>query len=263
MEKKPSGGLCGKSWGRVIDEEAQDGASTGMRNAIFNFTDGRPRVVGSVGDAEALAALDAEVVAAACEVLELRLDLIGHRPGERPWAHLVGLPLLMTARCENEGGARGLADDERMELLESSLTDAAMVDLEVAGMPQASALLARLRETGVPWVGSFHDFGKTPDAMELRDAAAAAREGGASVFKAAAMIRQPADLTVLADFQLEDHGIAVATMGMGPLAAVSRLLCAQCGSVLNYGHLGGTPTAPGQWDSATLMEAMRRLERFG
>ena len=61
---------------------------------------------------------------------------------------------------------------------------------------------------------------------------------------------QPADLARLADFQLADHGIPVATMGMGPLAPVSRLLCAQCGSVLNYGYLGKTPTAPGQWDAA-------------
>jgi 3-dehydroquinate dehydratase I len=48
-------------------------------------------------------------------------------------------------------------------------------------------------------------------------------------------------------------------VGMGPLAAVSRLLCAQCGSVLNYGYLGETPTAPGQWDAASLKAAIGRL----
>jgi 3-dehydroquinate dehydratase-1 len=51
-------------------------------------------------------------------------------------------------------------------------------------------------------------------------------------------------------------------MGMGVLAPVSRLLCAQCGSVLNYGFLGETPTAPGQWDSALLKQAISRLAPF-
>jgi 3-dehydroquinate dehydratase-1 len=254
--------MAGKCGIRGIDEAAASGAFTGMGNTSTNFADGKARVIGSVGDAAALAALDAATAAASCDMVEIRLDLLGGAAGERPWVHLAELPLLMTARSEAEGGAKGLADGARMELLEAALADAALADLEVASIPMAGGLIARMREACVPWVGSFHDFGKTPELLELREAAAAAREAGAAVFKAAAMIRRPGDLAVLADFQLEDHGIAVATMGMGPLAVVSRLLCAQCGSVLNYGYLGGAPTAPGQWDCAALGEAMRRLGRF-
>jgi 3-dehydroquinate dehydratase-1 len=66
----------------------------------------------------------------------------------------------------------------------------------------------------------------------------------------------------LAEFQLADHGIAVATMGMGALAPVSRLLCAQSGSLLNYGYIGQTSTAPGQWDSLRLKQAIASLEAF-
>jgi len=66
----------------------------------------------------------------------------------------------------------------------------------------------------------------------------------------------------LADFQLTDHGLAVSSMGMGPLAPVSRQLLAQCGSVLNYGYLGNAATAPGQWDSALLKTAISRLAPF-
>jgi len=40
------------------------------------------------------------------------------------------------------------------------------------------------------------------------------------------------------------------------------LLCAQCGSLFNYGYLGNTATAPGQWDSALLKTAIERLEIF-
>ena len=96
----------------------------------------------------------------------------------------------------------------------------------------------------------------------LEDAAKRAKDAGAAAFKAAAKLHSPADIARLADFQLADHGILVATMGMGPLAPVSRLLCAQCGSVLNYGFLGETPTAPGQWDAASLKQAIARLVPF-
>ena len=114
----------------------------------------------------------------------------------------------------------------------------------------------------IPWIASFHDFEKLPESAVLAQAAQLAKAAGASLFKAAARLQQPADLARLAEFQLADHGIAVATMGMGPLAAVSRLLCAQCGSGLNYGYLGKTPTAPGQWDAALLKLAIDRLVPF-
>jgi 3-dehydroquinate dehydratase I len=52
----------------------------------------------------------------------------------------------------------------------------------------------------------------------------------------------------------------VATMGMGPLAAASRVRCALAGSVLNYGYLGEAPTAPGQWPAAKLRAAIRAGE---
>jgi hypothetical protein len=38
-------------------------------------------------------------------------------------------------------------------------------------------------------------------------------------------------------------------------------LCAQCGSVLNYGYLGDEPTAPGQWDAGSLKRAITRLPK--
>lgn len=169
----------------------------------------------------------------------------------------------MTARREDEGGAKGWDDAQRLEMLEAALPDAAMVDLEVASIGLAGGFLEKTREASVPWVASCHDFERTPELAVLREKAAAAREAGAAVFKAAAMIQTPADLARLADFQLEDHGIAVATMGMGPLAVVSRLLCAQCGSVLNYGYLGGAATAPGQWSALELRDAIGRLPLAG
>jgi 3-dehydroquinate dehydratase-1 len=235
-----------------------------MAHADFSLTDGRAKTVGSLGGPAALDAADAATVRDACDVAEIRLDLItGPAPADSSrWIHLREIPLLFTARRGDEGGSGGLSAARRVALLEIAMDDAACIDIEVASIPEMGGLLETLRSRGVPWIASFHDFVKLPETTVLEDAARRASDAGAAVFKTAAMLHSPADMARLADFQLADHGIPVATMGMGPLAPVSRLLCAQCGSVLNYGYLGETPTAPGQWDAGSLKQAILRLARF-
>jgi 3-dehydroquinate dehydratase-1 len=182
--------------------------------------------------------------------------------GPALWHHLREIPLLFTARRGSEGGCGDLQAEARAALLELALDDAACIDIEVASISEMSRLLDSLQSRGIPWIASFHDFEKLPDTAVLEKAARLAKDAGAAVFKVAAMLHSPADMARLADFQLADHGIRLATMGMGPLAPVSRLLCAQCGSVLNYGYLGETHTAPGQWHAAFLKQAITRLAAY-
>ena len=230
-----------------------------MSHAAISLKPGRALTVGSIGGPEDLADCDAERAGRSCAVVEIRLDLLLDENGRvdpGSWSHLRGLPLLFTARRREEGGALDLDGGQRGELLRMALGDAAMVDIEVASIGCMQTLISGLE---VPWIASFHDFERLPETAVLEQAAQRARAAGAAAFKAAARVHTPADLARLAEFQLADHGLPVATMGMGPLAPVSRLLCAQCGSVLNYGFLGRNPTAPGQWDAAFLQEAIRRL----
>jgi 3-dehydroquinate dehydratase-1 len=233
----------------------------GMAHADFSLAGGRARVVGSFGAPGTLETADASAVRDACDIAEIRLDLISDASPSR-WKHLREIPLLFTARRGSEGGSGDLNAEARVALLEAVLDDAACIDIEVASIPQMGGLLKTLQSCGIPWIASFHDFEKLPDTSTLNDAARRTKDAGAAAFKAAAMLHSPADMARLADFQLADHGIPVSTMGMGPLAPVSRLLCAQCGSVLNYGYLGETPTAPGQWDAAFLKQAIARLAPF-
>ena len=238
----------------------------GMSSGAPVLTSRRPLVVGSLGGAAALAAQTAAAAAAACDVVEIRLDLMmrdGWRPGERPWRHLEGLPLLFTARRGDEGGAGDVDAGQRADMLRAVVDDAAWVDVEVASIEEMSGLLGDLRKRSVAWVASYHDFAALPEVAVLEAAAGAAREAGAAVFKVAARMDGPGSVAALAEFQRRDHGLPVAAMGMGPLAPVSRLLCAQYGSVLNYGYLGGEATAPGQWDAGALREAISRLVPVG
>lgn len=226
------------------------------------LTGSRPFIVGSFGSPDAIPSATAEEAEKSCDIVEIRLDLIvaaGVRPQRGLWDHLKGLPLLFTARRKEEGSPIALTPSERSELIRLVLEDAALIDIEVASIGEMSEVIAEVKSSGIPWVASYHDFAELPSDPALRTAAKFARDSGADLFKAAARLHLPADISRLADFQLADHGIPVATMGMGPLAPVSRLLCAQAGSVLNYGYLGEIPTAPGQWSAAFLKEAAANL----
>ncbi|MES2439780.1 MAG: type I 3-dehydroquinate dehydratase [Verrucomicrobiota bacterium] len=236
-----------------------------MAHANFLLEPGRPKVVGSFGGSSGLRGATHSTVRNSCDIVEIRLDLLRAEEVEiEPslWSHLSGIPLLFTARRIEEGGALALPPETRMELLRTALDQAAWIDIEVASIGEYNGILIEIAERKIPWLASYHDFEKLPEPAELEQAAAKAKAAGASMFKAAAKMTCPADLARLAEFQLADHGIPVSVMGMGPLAPVSRLLCAQCGSHFNYGYLGNTATAPGQWDSALLKTAISRLAPF-
>jgi 3-dehydroquinate dehydratase-1 len=222
-----------------------------------------PRVVGSFGSATDLRDASALTTWESCDIAEIRLDIVIPENGvidASLWAHLTVIPLLFTARRPEEGGAGALGAAQRMDLLRLSLDRAALIDIEVASIAETAELLAEIENRQIPWIGSYHDFEKLPDREVMEAAARQAKDAGAAAFKIAARLSSPANVARLAEFQLADHGIPVATMGMGPLAPVSRLLCAQCGSLFNYGYIGQTPTAPGQWDSLLLKQAIARLE---
>lgn len=224
-----------------------------------------PLTVGSFGDSASLREADPAAVREACDLVEIRLDLLaveGPAPTPARWAHLRGIPLLFTARRGSEGGAGDHSAEQRMELLRSALDDAALIDIEVASIPEMRPLIEDLKSAGIPWIASFHDFVSTSTIADLNARRMAARNAGAAGFKAAIQLGwDMGKLAPLCFFVRESAGFPVSLMGMGPLAPVSRVLFAQLGSVLNYGYLGATPTAPGQWSARQLKEAIASVER--
>jgi 3-dehydroquinate dehydratase-1 len=224
-----------------------------------------PRVVGSFGNSAGLAAVSPEGLGSACDVVEIRLDLLaaeGAAATSRPWARLGNFPLLFTARRGDEGGAGALDAARRMALLDAVLDEAALVDIELVSAGEMAATVAELKARGIPWVASWHDFEGRPESFgKIPAMAEAAARAGAACFKAALRLHQPADLERLADLFSRVDVLPLSLMGMGPLATESRLRCATAGSVLNYGYLGDAPTAPGQCSAAELKAGISALAR--
>ena len=221
--------------------------------------------MGSIGGCDSPRSCSLEEAERACDLVEIRLDCglaTGWAEDAEIWSHLRGFPLLFTARRQDEGGALATTPLQRRRLLERCLDDAAVVDIEVASLSEMTDFPSQLAAAGLPWIASMHDFTGLPAMITVEKALERARHAGAAIFKFAAHLRSISDLARMADFQSRNHGIPVAMMGMGPLAAVSRILCAQCGGALHYGYLGKEPTAPGQWHAAHLREAIRQVPRW-
>lgn len=218
-----------------------------------------PLVVGSVQSLNQLACLQPVELIGLCDILEVRLDGM---PSHIDTLNIEldrfnDFPLLFTARCASEGGLSDLSSRERAKLLTEVSKRAAWIDVELASYADMKDTLHQIRSEGVGLILSYHNFTETPQTSQLQDIVDLA--GEADIIKIAVQHNNASDLTRCVEtLQNNDHPMSM--MGMGPLAPVSRLLYAQHGSLLNYGYLGNTETAPGQWPAKLLREAIATLK---
>jgi 3-dehydroquinate dehydratase-1 len=173
------------------------------------------------------------------DLFELRLDCLGDviDQRERRMSN-VKTPLIITARDPREGGINNLSLQQRRDLLLRFLPHAKYVDVELRSARALKPLLAQARKGNVRVILSFHDFKSTPTSRSLRAKAQRAKTLGADIFKVATRTDKPSELARLVDFiTSDDLKLPVSAMGIGRLGAISRLLLARSGSVLNYASL--------------------------
>lgn len=183
--------------------------------------------------------------------VEIRLDTLSGAEGDLAGAvSRIRAPLLFTARHQAEGGAGRLSAAKRRDLLEAFLPAARAVDVELRSAGAMAGLLENAHRQRITRVVSFHDFRGTPGLPRLREVVRRARRAGADIVKIATMLGGPRDLAVLLMLQGAAK-VPLATMGMGPLGKVSRLVLAAAGSRLNYGYLD-KPQVAGQWPAREL-----------
>ena len=204
------------------------------------------------------------------DLFELRLDHLcgAHDQLERKMAILSGrggdircgksAPVIITARDPREGGANNLSFQQRLDLVLRFLPYAKYLDVELRSTRGFKSLLERARKQHVRRILSFHDFKSTPSPRSLGARAASAKAHGADIFKVATRTDTPAELARLIDFVMNKGvDLSVSAMGIGRLGAISRLLLASYGSVLNYGSLRQAQVE-GQLPIELLRSALRR-----
>ena len=215
-----------------------------------------PKVVGTVSQAGTLAKLAAGMERQ-CDIVELRLDLIGTGPDH--WlAHAQaieahGLPVIATIRLASEGGQWTRPDIERLPVFQAALTHLTAADIEFRSplLEQVSAFAASHQKA---LIISYHDFERTPPVAALRQVIRKAANYG-TVVKIATLTQTEADLAALRELFTEQCSASVCLLGMGALGPLSRTLLPRLGSCLTYGYLDA-PIAPGQVAAAELLRQL-------
>lgn len=141
---------------------------------------------------------------------------------------------------------------ERIDAYLALLPFAFAIDIELSCFDSLSSVISAAKSQKTILVGSFHDFEKTPSLDSLTSLIGQI----ADIHKFATMVNEPCDLNIHRNLLKLPTPLSV--MGMGPLGAEARPEMMQLGSILNYGYLGDTPTAPNQWPTSKLMELSGR-----
>ncbi len=169
------------------------------------------------------------------------------------------VPLLITVRHPAEGGMNRLTLGRRRDLFAQFLPWATLMDVELRSWESLAGTIAAARQAGVKIIASAHFFRSTPSALQLQRIVRSAHAAGADISKIAALADTPGALCRLLTVLEKKQPLPVSIMGMGKFGKISRLLCAQAGSVLNYGYLD-RPNASGQWEATVLKQRLAELE---
>ncbi|HKL78233.1 MAG TPA: type I 3-dehydroquinate dehydratase, partial [Gammaproteobacteria bacterium] len=164
-------------------------------------------------------------------------------------------------RSRGEGGLRDWADGERAAVLEAvwQRPEAAFVDVELEDSPELLHWAVAQRPAGVEVIASFHEFAAFPGEERLSRLAAEAKAVGADRFKAAVAVADADEAARLACWTREQGGDGfVATMALGAVGSLSRLMNGLFGSWASYAHIEEA-TAPGQLAVAELAPLFDRF----
>lgn len=235
---------------RAKREHATDTRAKPERNTILS-TLKAGSVVGIVDSPEA-ARKALRLPRGSVDFLEWRADCLG---SVIPNATL---PWIVTARHPSEGGKNAMSIAARRDALSNLLAKASIVDIEVRSLVSLGSVVRQAKKSQVLVLASFHDFKKTPTLASMREVIRQAEDQGADAIKIATHTAFPSDVARLLDL-FSTTRLPLAVMGMGPLGMSSRVLLANCGSVLNYGWIHA-PNVPGQWAARELAEILRQCK---
>jgi 3-dehydroquinate dehydratase-1 len=206
------------------------------------------QLVASVADPQDIPGAEAE----GADCIELRLDLFPH---ELPEAGIQAirecrLPIILTVRSREEGGAFTGSTGEWRALMEPWLPLAAMIDIE----QRFSTAAPGYQELGKEIIASFHTAEMLSGA-ELREIESRLRRYG--IPKIVVGPRSPEDVLSLCAFTLHAEQPVITSI-MGSRFRFARLILPLFGSSFLF-CAAGSPTAEGQFSVREARELLDTL----
>jgi 3-dehydroquinate dehydratase-1 len=187
------------------------------------------------------------------DVIELRADGLEDETQAKELLEraksLTNLPIILTVRMHEEGGAFKGTEEERVNIIKSALELANMVDIELEmNEKDRDEIIALAKSKGVLVILSYHDFEKTPPEEEMASVLEKEEAAGADVAKIAVKASFTGDVIRLLNVTQESAKklkIPLCTISMGKEGAISRIASPIFGSAITYGYVT-KETAPGQ-----------------
>ena len=261
--------------------EAESGLGSGLKSGLELELQKRPAPV-IVAVMKRLDVHEAKrAKESGADILELRIDLLEAEEKsvtkvkafvamlKNPQSS-VQMPIIVTNRRKEEGGAFTGTEAERIGMLSDILETAAeeelvdAVDIEffspAAGKQE---ILKKAKRRHIPVISSFHDFNGMPRREDiLRIITSMYKEGG-SIAKIAVTPKTVNDALLLLELtqKLSSEGKLVVTIGMGRVGRHLRVIAPLYGSALAYGFIEGEKgVAPGQFSVKELRSMMNKFQ---
>lgn len=177
-----------------------------------------------------------------CALVELRLDLI--HGWNLDWLKRVRfhLPMIVTLRSQDQGGAFAESEEKRLQKLRQlAALEPDYLDVEANVAPEFVQELKRAHPA-IQIILSFHDFTQMPP---LRTVLQEMRRCPADIYKIAVMPQSSCEALELLTFMTDNP--SVLAMGMGPFGTLTRILSPLFGGRFTYASLtDALSSAPGQ-----------------
>ncbi len=196
----------------------------------------------------------ATVAEAGADMVELRIDRFHDVTGIDTLLRAALVPCIVTCRATWEGGDAEMADDERVQLLESATAfTTPYVDVELETIRRVPDVHVRVPKS---LIVSAHDFHGRP--QRLHNLVVAMNEAGGSVNKLVWMARSVRDNLEAFEI-LQNRQKPTIALCMGEAGLISRVLAKKFGAFLTFASLREeSTTAPGQ----VTIHDMKRLYRW-
>lgn len=196
-----------------------------------------------VGD-EALGAINL-----AADVAEIRIDRFLQLVPDTMTSNvrrLATLPLILTIRMAEEGGAWGGPEEDRLDLFKELIPLVDGVDIELAS-DIFDDVQDAAQEHNKAVIASSHHFTATPAEEALQELLQEGRyQREANYVKIAASAKTKEEYQRLAAFTLNNKDSGVIVVAMDEYGPLSRIAFPSLGSCLTYASANGAPAAPGQ-----------------
>lgn len=162
-------------------------------------------------------------------------------------------PIIATIRMPEEGGDKFIDDRKREKIFTDILAHVDAIDIELQSYDLIENMLEAIHEKDKILIGSYHNFKRTPDYIELNDIISDGKDWGCDIIKIAVKTKSNDDMINLLKITLERVNEGLISIAIGAEGKASRVFFPFVGSLITYGFIDEA-AAPGQIDIFTLIK---------